>query len=325
MVFSIVWPGRLALALSLFVSTGAAAEPIRMTAAEAVERALSREQWQEEWQTNVELARGDLTLAKTLPNPSILASRENLVEAGATGTETTVMLSQSFDLGGRRRAGIHAAEAGLAVAEAQAARDRSQVRSDTLLAYYRTVAAESVLTLRGKALSELEGIAGIAGRRHAAGDLSGYEARRIRQAAEEARASHSDAEAEVAAARAALVAWIGADAAHAVLDDSLPAAALPESDEIGSATLDVLRAEQAHAQAQLDVARRPSLPVTVGVGRKRLRLGSMTDDAVVLELGIDLPLFDRRQGERIRASAALSLAEARREREERQLQVARDA
>jgi cobalt-zinc-cadmium efflux system outer membrane protein len=100
---------------------------------------------------------------------------------------------------------------------------------------------------------------------------------------------------------------------------------LPPDTAVGSAQLEVLTAEQARAEAELAAARRLSLPVTVGVGRKRVRLGEATDHAVVLEVDVGIPLFDRQQGERARASAALSLAESRREREETTLQVTRSA
>lgn len=325
MSFIPVWSGRLALVLSAFFSSWAAAEPARMTADQAVEHALSRGQWQQEWQAGVDLARGDLALARTQPNPSIVASREDLAEAGATGEETTVLLSQSFDLGGVRGLHIRAAEAGLAVAEVQALRDRRQVRSETLLAYYRVVAAEQLRAIRAEALAELEQIADAASKRHAEGDLSGFEAKRLQQSAEQARAAHADAESEVHVARAALAAWVGSSAASAVLDDTLPPPELPAATDVGSANLDVLTAEQARAEAELEAARRLSLPVTVGVGRKRVRLGNASDDTVVLEFGVALPLFDRQQGERARASAALSLAESRREREEATLQVTRSA
>lgn len=296
-----------------------------MTADEAVERALSQGQWQQEWQTGVDLARGEVTLARTLPNPTIVASREDLAEAGATGTETTLLLSQAFDLGGRRGAGIRAAEAGLVVAEAQARRDQRRIRSETLLAYYRVVAAEQVRTIRTGALADLEQLAGVAGKRHAEGDLSGFEARRLRQAAEQARAAQADAEADVGVARATLAAWVGASAASAMLEETLPAPVLPEIPVAGSANLDVLSAEQARAEAEWAAARRVSVPVTLGVGRRRVSLGHASDDAVVLEVGVALPLFDRQQGERARASAALSLAESRREREEATLPVTRSA
>ena len=317
--------GRLALVLCVLFSCSACAEPLRLTADQAVEQALSRGPWQQEWQSSVDVARSDLTLARTLPNPSIVASREDLAEAGATGDETTVLLSQSFDLGGRRGAQIRAAEAGLAVAETQALRDRRQVRSETLMAYYRVVASEQVLAIRAEALADREQIAAAAAKRHTEGDLSGFEARRLQQSAEQARSAHADAEAQVQVARAALTAWVGASAASAELDGALPIPALPQDTAVGSAQLDVLTAEQTRAEAEMAAARRLSLPVTVGVGRTRVRLGEATDHAVVLEVDVGIPLFDRQQGERARASAALSLAESRREREVATLEVTRSA
>lgn len=319
------WAGRLALALIVLCVLPDAVAQNRMTADEAVDRALSSEQWQQEWQAGVDMARGEVTLARTLPNPSVVVSREDPVDSGAWGDETTFMLSQPFELGGRRVARIRAAEAGFAVAEAQAIRDRRRIRSETLRAYYSTVAVEQLRAARADAFADLERLASIARKRHAEGDLSGYEARRIQQAAEQARAAQADADAEVWAARAALVAWVGATAALAVLDDTIPLPELQDDPPHGSAELDVLVAEQARAEAELQVASRPSLPITVGVGRRRVRMGDASDDALMLEIGGSLPLFDRQQGERVRARAALFLAEARREREQQQLLSRRKA
>ncbi|MBS3895844.1 TolC family protein [Silanimonas sp.] len=320
------WTGRLALALMLLCLPSAAAANERMTAAEAVDRALTGESWPREWQARVELAQADRVLARARPNPSLVASRETLAEPGlASGDETSLMLVQGFELGGRRAAGIRAAEAGLQVAEVQAIRDRRQLRAETLRAYYATVASEQIAAARARALADLEHLAGIAQKRHAEGEISGYEARRFRQAAGQARIALAETEAETRMRRAALVAWVGPTAALAVLDDSIPLPSLTEDHRPGSAELDVLAAEQTQAEAQLQSVSRLPLPLTVGVGQRRVRLGGFSDAALVLEVAVDLPLFDRQQGERARARAALSLAEARREREQQQLQQGRTA
>lgn len=322
MLFSPERAGRLTLALMALCCASIAGAQQRMTADEAVERALSLEQWQQEWRAPVDMARGEVTLARTLPNPSLVLSRERLGDAAtAAGEETSVMLAQPLELGGRRGARIRAAEAGLAVAEAASVRDQRRVRADVLRAYYAAVAAEQHRAARTKALTALESLAGIAGKRRAGGDLSGYEARRIQQAAGEAQAAHADAEATARAARAALVAWAGPDADTAILDDGIPLPTLPDAAGAGSTDLDLAAAERAHAEAGLVAASSLSLPVTIGIGRMRVRQGDWSDDALLLEVGIGLPLFDRRQGERASARAALSLAEARYEREQRQVAI----
>lgn len=319
--------GRLLLALvALCCASIAWAQP-RLSADDAVERALSHESWQQEWQSSVEMARGDVTLARTLPNPSLLLSRETLADP-AGGEETRLMLAQPLEFGGRRSARIRAAEAGLAVAEAASVRDQRQVRAEVLRAYYAAVAAEQNLQARATALTALEALAGVAETRRRGGDLSGYEARRIQQAAGQARAVHADTEAAVQAARAALAAWAGPDAATAILDERIPLPELPESPgeaSLGGTDLAVAAAERARAEAELSAASSLSLPITVGLGRTRLRQGDWSDDALLLEVEVGLPLFDRRQGERAQARAALSLAEARHEREQRQLAVRRAA
>lgn len=324
-----LFPGRadrLSLALvALCCATGADAQQ-RLTAAEAVARAMANEQLQLEWRTGVALARGDLTRARTLPNPSLVVSREDLVEAAVTtGEETSVMISQPLELGGQRAARIRAAEATVVASEAAALRDQQAFRREVLRAYYGSVAAEQIRDARIKGLAALESLAAIATKRLAAGDLSGYEARRIRQATEHARVAHAEAEAAVHAARAVLATWVGAPAATAVLDDVIVLPDLPGDAEPSHAGLDVLAAERAQAEATLQAAGGVSLPITLGIGRKRIRQGGWSDDALMLEVGLELPFFDRRQGERAQARAALSLAEARLQREQLLLSAQRAA
>lgn len=312
--------GRLALALMALCCASIACAQTRLTADEAVERALAHEPWQQEWRAPIDMARGDVTLARTLANPELVFSREELGDA-ANGEETSMLLTQPLELGGRRGARIRAAEAGLAVAEAASVRDQRRARAEVLRAYYAAVAAEQHRQARAKALIALESLAGIAGKRHVGGDLSGYEARRIQQAAGQARAAHAEAEASARAARAALAAWAGPDADTAILDEDIPLPRLPDQAATGSTDLDLAAAERTRAEAELAAASRLSLPVTVGFGRTRLRQGGWSDDGLRLEVGVGLPLFDRRQGERARSRAALSLAEARYEREQRQLAI----
>jgi len=314
--------GRLALAWMALCCAPIAFAQTRLTADEAVERALTDKPWQQEWRAAIDIAHGDVTLARTLPNPSLLLSREALGDAAsAAGEETSVMLAQPLELGGRRGARIRAAEAGLAVAEAASVRDRRRARADVLRAYYAAVAAEQHRQARATALSALASLADIAEKRRVGGDLSGYEARRIQQAAGQARAAHADAEAAARAARAALAAWAGPAADTAILDDDIPLPRLPDEAGTGSTELDLAAAERARAEAEFAAARSLSLPVTIGVGRTRVRQGGGSDDGLRLEIGVSLPLFDRRQGERASARAALSLAEARYEREQRTLAI----
>jgi len=316
--------GRLVLALCACFPFHALAEATRLTADDAVERALSRDQGQLVGQTRIEVARSELTRARTLSNPSLSGSREDLVEPGlASGDETTLMLTQPFELGGRRGSTIRAAEAGVAVAEAEARKDQRQIRAETLLAYYRTVAADQVLQAKADAESGLTRLADLAAKRQSEGDLSGYEARRIRQAAEQASVARANAEADAHAARTALMAWTGPLAASALLDEALPVPELPQASPGASLELDVLAAQKARAEAALQAATRLGVPIELGVGRRRTRIGDFSDEALMLEVSIELPVFNRQQGERRSARAELSLAEIQWQREQKLLPLRR--
>lgn len=301
------------LVLLCWAATGHAQQ--RLTAQQAVERAWSQAHIQNEFDASVASARSEVIAARTWDNPVLSVERESLRgDASQTGSETSVMLAQPFELGGRRGLRIRAAEAGVTAAEANVAYERIQLRGDVLRDYYDAVAADRRMRAQDKISQGLRALADVAGKRHRAGDLSGYESRRIAQASAQAQVRRAQAAAAGRAARTRLAGWVGEDALEAQLDDSLVLPAIAETSEIRSAELDALSAQRMHAQAQAAAASRMSVPVTVGIGNKRIREGGFSDDALMLEVGVPLPLFDRNQGERARTQAELQRVDARYQR-----------
>jgi hypothetical protein len=81
-----------------------------------------------------------------------------------------------------------------------------------------------------------------------------------------------------------------------------------------SAELDVLDARREQARAAARAERRNALPLTVGVGTKRIEEFGASESQVLLEVGVPLPLFDRNQAARARSTAEADQAEAAYER-----------
>lgn len=303
----------LALTLLCWAAVGHAQQ--RLTAQEAVELAWSQGHLQAELEAGVASARGELVSARTWSNPTLSVDREELRDGPSQpGSETSVMLSQPFELGGRRGARIRAAEAGVTAAQAEAAHERVRLRGDVLRDYYAAAAAERRMQAQDKMSAGLASLADVAGKRHRAGDLSGYESRRIAQASAQSQARRTQAAAEGRAARIRLAGWVGDIALSAELDDAITLPVVSADTDIRSAELDALDARRVHAEAQAVAARHPALPVTIGIGSKRIREGGITDDALMLEVGLPLPIFDRNQGERARTSAEAQRADAKYQR-----------
>lgn len=304
--------GRRLLALLL---TGWAlsshAQP-RLTADEAVQLAMAQPHVRARFDAGVEHARSDVLAARTWANPTLELEQEREDgDAGAPGRETSVVLSQPFELGGRRGLRRDAAEQGVAAAQANADYERARLRADVLRAYYAAVAAERRNQAQSRLGQGLQSLATAAGQRRAAGDLSGYESRRIAQAHAQSQARAAEADADARAARARLAGQVGEQALTAELDPTLPTPTVPTlQDDARSAELDVLRARRDHAEARARAERRFAVPVDVGVGTKRTEHNGLRDEALLLQVGVPLPLFDRNQAARARAAAEASQTDA---------------
>lgn len=306
---------RRLLALILLCWAVTAQAQQRLSAQEAVQLAWAQAHIQDELDASVDIARSEVVSARTWANPTLVVDREEpRGDAAPSGSETSVMLTQPFELGGQRGLRIRAAEVGVAAAQAGVALERTRVRGDVLRDYFAAVAAERRMQAHDKIASGLASLADVAGKRQRAGDLSGYESRRIAQASAQAHARRAEASAAARAARTRLAGWSGEIALHAVLEDAIELPAVSGGAGLRSAELDALASQRAHAEAQAAAANRVALPVTVGIGTKRVRQAGLSDDALMLEVGVPLPLFDRNQGARARTSAELRRIDAQYQR-----------
>lgn len=298
-----------ALVLVLW-STGLKAQTL--TAEEAVQLALSRPDLQARMEAVVAETRSDVTAARTWANPELAVEQERGRGAIADSTETSVVLSQTFDLSGRRSLERRAAELGVQAAQAQVDAERARIRVDVLRQYYEAAAAQQGDEALAEVVTALGELRRVAARRQQAGDLSGFESQRIDQAATRMELRRAQQRARLAAARERLAAWVGAVAHNATLDaDTVPV----DLDTAGSAApateqLDALRARVVEAEARDDAAARRPVRVTLGIGQKRFETGQARDDALVVLASVPLPLFDRGQAERERAHARADAARA---------------
>lgn len=302
---------RRALALVVVCWAGAGHAQERLTASAAVERALSQAHVQAELEAGVALARSEVVSARLRGNPTLGMEREQARGGPVPASETSLVLSQPVELGARRGARIRAAETGVEAARAAMAHERIRLRGEVLREYYAASAAGRRRQAQDKFAAGLAALAEVAGKRQRAGDLSGYESRRIQQASAQALAHRAEAAAAEQAARTRLAGWIGPAALTASLDDAIAAPGVSaDPAETPGTELALLAAQRTHAHAQRVAAGRLSLPATVGIGTKRTREAGLSDSAVILELELPLPLFDRNQGERLRAEAELQRIDA---------------
>lgn len=252
--------------------------------------------------------------ARARPNPRLEAEAENFGGSGArTGwdaAETTVLLSQEIERGGRRNARTAAAAAEAAGARADHESLRHELVRDTRHAFAAVLLAREQLRLAGEALRLAQEIETTTARRIAAGKTTPLEADRVRLETARAGLTQDEAARDLSAAAQTLAALWGDTATDAGriegrLEDG-PADLPPLEDLLArlERTPDLARAgaavQAAHARLRAEQAARVSNVEVAGGAR---RLEEEGDWAFVAGLGVELPLFNRNAGG-IRAAAA---------------------
>ncbi|WEF34521.1 TolC family protein [Pseudoduganella chitinolytica] len=248
--------------------------------------------------------------ARQLPNPELSYLREGR-DAGTR--TTTIQLNQPIELGGKRRARVALAQAGLDVAVGERQARRQALRADVIAAYFDVLAASERAALAEQAAKLAERSADVVSRRVAAGKASPVDAARARLVPADARIERDRAATALAIARQRLEALTGLTVADRTLQaPQLPVpTALPAAPDRAERAPAVRRAgrELALQQARVDVeraARVPDLTLTVG---------SQRDDQVarrqaVVGVAIPLPLFNRNAGNVVAARERAAQAQA---------------
>lgn len=273
-----------------------------------------------EWEVRARDARA--LQAGLWPNPELRTDVENLGGSGDReafeDTETTVRLAQLFELGGKRgkRRRVAELESGLATWDYQA--QRLHVLEETSKAFVKTLAAQERVRLAADQERLAERVIAAVGASVDAGATSPVESTRAQVALGRVQLARRRAEQDLVAARTALAAtWGGRTPTFAIVRGDLGRiASPPPADELArrlAAAPDLARwtTELEQRRASLDVAQAERIPdVTVGAGGRHF--SDNGDNALVLELSVPLPLFDRNQG--AIAEAEHRLAKARAER-----------
>jgi cobalt-zinc-cadmium efflux system outer membrane protein len=244
--------------------------------------------------------------ADLLPNPNLSTEVENVAGSGDfKGTdeaETTIMLSQEFELGGKRSRRRHAAELDTELAEKDYDRVRASVLREASMAFIDVLAEQQLLELVDEAIELTNRVLESVRRRVNAGSVSRVELAR-------AEISHSRAQLQrrqqvrlLSAARLRLAATWGAvtpdfERVAGSFGDTGPIPTLEELRNELDANPEIVRwrTETARREALVELERSRAIPdVTVAAGYRRL--SGPDDDVLVAQFSVPLPLFDRNQG-----------------------------
>jgi len=278
-------------------------------------------------------ARDARILQAGLPaNPDLRVEVENVagsgVRAGDEQAETTLLVSQLFELGGKRARRRRVAELERELAEWDYEEARVVVLADTAKAFVRALGAEARLALAVELEAAADETARGVGARVDAGaaapsDLGRARVARGRAAAERRRLAY-----ERAGAFAHLAAlWGGAEPAFTGVEGPWAEPGPPPAREnllarVGrSPELARWETERAERRAVLGLEKAGRVPdVALGAGGRYF--SDNGDGALVFELSLPLPLLDRNQGAIAAARARLAKVDAERAAAERAVRAA---
>ena len=280
---------------------------------------------------DVRVAEARALQAGALPNPQLGLEVENV---GGTGrrqafeqTETTVFLRQLFQLGGTRAARRRAADLERELAAWQYEAARLAALTATQKAFVATLAAQERLALADERVAAASDKVSAAAERTAAGAAAPTARRRAEVELATIRLERRRLEQELAARRAALAATWGAThpAFSRVRGDLEPITPPPPLGALEAHlddNPDVARfaTEIDRRLAMLDLARADRIPdPLVGVGSRHFAAND--DTALVFEVSLPLPVFDRNAGAILAAGRDVEQAEAKRRATETSLRA----
>ncbi len=258
-----------------------------------------------------EAAAGRARQAGALANPTLSYGYEQVSAGDLRVTQSIAALEQPLEVTGVRGARKDAARLRREAAEAELRAVEGRIAFEVTQAYALALAADDRLALAERAATAFDGAQRVTGERLVAGDVSGYEARRMRLEG----ARYAALRAQTALARrtayVALAALVGTPAESLVLQALAPSDSLPPAPSaIGRDSIVALAlgrhpgivAAEGQAAAALADARavgRERWPVPIAsAGWKTERAG--TDgprlDGFVAGVALPLPFWDFRGG-----------------------------
>jgi cobalt-zinc-cadmium efflux system outer membrane protein len=316
---------RLAGAMALLVSPWltATSHSQTLTLKTALQRALAANPRLTAAERDVGIATGQRIQAGALINPELSYEQDNSFGSGryrgTKSTETTLQISQLFELFGKRDARIAVGQAGVETAAIQRKAVRLEVLSETAVAFLGVLGAQRRVRILDEQIAAIEKLAPLLHRRVDAGASSPAEIGRAEVASALVKADRERVSSTLASARRELAVLMGDTAAKfSAVSGRLDDLGRPPSFQVVIAAIDsnpqLMRWTAVYAQrnAELLLARlKPYPDVRVSGGWRHYN--ETGDDAVRLSLSVPIPVFDRNQGNILSAQESLAKTKAERE------------
>jgi cobalt-zinc-cadmium efflux system outer membrane protein len=289
----------------------------------ALQRALSTSPRLTAAERDIGIASGQRIQAGALINPELSYEQDNSFGSGpyrgTRSAETTLQISQLFELFGKRDARIAAGQAGVETAAIQRKAIRLEVLAETAGAFLNVLGGQRRIQILDEQIAEIDRITPLLQRRVDAGASLVAEIGRAEVASALVKADRERVRSLLATSRRELAVLMGDTAPKfSAVSGRLDATGRPPSFNAVIAAIDanpqLMRWTAVYAQrnAELLIARlRPYPDVRVNAGWRHFN--DTGDDAVRLGVTVAIPVFDQNQGNIL--SAQESLAKTRAERE----------
>ncbi|RIX47582.1 MAG: TolC family protein [Rhodocyclales bacterium GT-UBC] len=285
------------------------AQTATLTEADAIRRGLARPELSDLDTAQVDIARSDVLAAGVLPNPTIGYTSDRGRGANVNNEETW-LLSQSFDLSGRRGLRREAAEQRVEAAYSGNRLRHAQWTAEIRHRFHETLFKQEVVRATEAWTQRFKRVEGIIEKLAKAGEASGYDRRRLARERQNAELRLNSARSDLDRAAQRLAALLGApgNSPDTIVGDLLPALPKAMADDVQSIErrpdLQVLSRRAEAADLEGKAAGRGWIPdVTLGVGPKRRETSLGNETSTVVSVSVPLPLFDRQQAGQQRATA----------------------
>lgn len=251
----------------------------------------------------VEAAEGSRIQAGVFQNPTLLVEAEDQRRETRT---TTVLLSQPFELGGKRSARMEAADRAVDVARVQLEGRKAELQANVTAAFFATLISQDRVRLAQASLDLARDGSQAAGKRVTAGKISPVEETKAKVAEANVRLELIQAQGELQTHLQQLRAVTGGTSVIVAVDgDALVIPKPPPEEAIEARIANAPSVRQSRleirrlgALADLEKARR--IPdITLNAGAKRDQ--EQGRNQAVLGISVPLPLFDTNRGNLIEA------------------------
>ena len=316
---------RFACAMALLVSPWltAVSHSQTLTLGAALQRALTASPRLTAAERDIGIARGQRIQAGALLNPELSYELDNSfgsgIYRGTKSADSTLQISQLFELFGKRDARIAAGQAGLEAVTIERKAVRLQILSETAIAFLSVLGLQRRIQILDDQVAAIDRLSPLLQRRIDAGASSPAETGRAEVASALVKADRERTKAALASARRELAILMGdTSPKFAAVSGRLDTTGRPPSFPAVIAAIDanpqLVRWNAVYAQrnAELLLARlKPYPDVRLAAGWRHFN--ETGDDAVRLTVTVPIPVFDQNQGNIL--SAQESLAKTRAERE----------